>query len=83
MPSGPTTRRVKPKNEIEALLLEAVRKVAGDAVQRVQITRADPALYGANWSATSLSGAGTKHSDEDTILRTVTLLQGKFDADWD
>ena len=45
-------RQRKSKAEIEQLLLDAVREVAGDYVQRVEITRADPAMYGANWSAT-------------------------------
>jgi hypothetical protein len=76
-------KQQKSKTEIEQLLLDAVREVAGDYVERVEITRANPALYGANWSATSLGGAATRCGREGAIMKAVTVLQGKYDVDWD
>jgi hypothetical protein len=83
MTVDPPNRQTRSKLEIERLLLDAVREVVGDDVRRVAITRADPALYGANWSATDLGGAGTTHSNEGELTKAVTSLQGKYDVDWD
>ena len=73
-------REKKSKAEIEALLVAALRPIFGGEARAVEVTRADPALYGANWAATGISGVEDR--EETTILDLVTLLQGKYDVAW-
>jgi hypothetical protein len=78
------SRQKASKAEIEQLLLDAIRALAGDRVPRVEITQADPALYGANWAATSLGGAAALPGEESSGIKdVVTALQGKYDVDWE
>jgi hypothetical protein len=83
MTNAPTERPSKPQAEIERMVLEAVRAIVGGALQGIEVTRADPALYGANWAATGLGGAENSHPNAGpAILEAVTALQGKYDVAW-
>jgi len=73
-------REQKSKAEIEALLVAALDRISRGVRRKVEITQADPALYGANWAATGISGVEDR--DESTILAAVTVLQGKYDVTW-
>jgi hypothetical protein len=50
-------REKRSKAEIEVMVGEALRPVFGGESRKVTVTRADPALYGANWAATGIGDA--------------------------
>jgi hypothetical protein len=81
MTEAPVQRQQRSKAEIEAMLVEALRPISDGQARKAEITRADPALYGANWAATGIGGAGG--ADERAILELVTMLQGKYDVAWE
>jgi hypothetical protein len=75
-------KQSKTKPELEHLLLETLRPIAGNDLQRVEVTPADPALYGANWAATSIDRSTNMSASENALLEAVTLRQGKYDVAW-
>jgi hypothetical protein len=58
--NAPIARQLKPKTEVEAMLIEALRRISGQQPRKVEVTRADPALYGANWAATGIRGSNCR-----------------------
>jgi hypothetical protein len=80
MANAPVAREKKSKSEIEGLLVAALQPIFSGEARKVEVTRADPALYGANWAATRISGVEDRQ--ESAILGVVTVLQGKYDVAW-
>jgi hypothetical protein len=73
-------REKKSKAKIESIIVDALGSTFGGAPRTVEVTRADRALYGANWAATGISKVEDRH--ESAILGVVTALQGKYGVAW-